>query len=329
MRREDVLDLRLRSDTGLADALAFGLRALSLRSSRGLVILLGDREALPPAAIRELVDAQRLIGQDGRRCALVMPDACAVAFALTHGATPPSVGTHDEARALLGRGQPEAGVRRLDDGRRVHITLYRELDLAGVTAIRAELRSALAHARAGCTFVLDLAGLLFADAHGLEALTRVAVRAQLAGATVEVVNACPQVRGLAYRLGWHEHLPGVGEGTDGAGRPTTRSAVIATDLHGTVSYWNDAADRLYGWSAAEVLGRPITELTVHPTDESAAQTIMSTVRGHGAWEGRFSVRRRNATHFDARVRNTTIENGLGAPIGLVGFSTPLTELTPV
>ncbi|HNN93013.1 MAG TPA: PAS domain-containing protein, partial [Pseudomonadota bacterium] len=35
-----------------------------------------------------------------------------------------------------------------------------------------------------------------------------------------------------------------------------RDAVILTDAHGIVTYWNTAATQLFGWSADEMLGRP-------------------------------------------------------------------------
>jgi PAS domain S-box-containing protein len=38
-------------------------------------------------------------------------------------------------------------------------------------------------------------------------------------------------------------------------------AIIATDLQGKIIYWNRAAKELYGWSAEEVMGHPIVEVT--------------------------------------------------------------------
>ena len=38
-------------------------------------------------------------------------------------------------------------------------------------------------------------------------------------------------------------------------------AVIATDLEGTIIYWNSFAERLYGWSAAEALNANIMDIT--------------------------------------------------------------------
>ena len=43
-----------------------------------------------------------------------------------------------------------------------------------------------------------------------------------------------------------------------------QQAVIAVDRAGVITYWNDEATRLYGWSAEEAMGRTIMD--VAPTD---------------------------------------------------------------
>lgn len=97
-------------------------------------------------------------------------------------------------------------------------------------------------------------------------------------------------------------------------------AVIATDLAGTVTHWSAGAERLYGWSRREVIGRPITELTVGPEDTRVAENIMDCVRRTGRWEGEFWVRRRDGTAFLAYVREAMIADQHGTLIGLVGVS---------
>ena len=37
-------------------------------------------------------------------------------------------------------------------------------------------------------------------------------------------------------------------------------AIIANDLNGTIEAWNPAAERLYGYTQAEAVGRPIAML---------------------------------------------------------------------
>ncbi len=63
-------------------------------------------------------------------------------------------------------------------------------------------------------------------------------------------------------------------------------AVIATDMRGTVLFWNGAAEQMYGWPAALALGRDITEVTVPEVSQRAAAEIMAALQ-----EGRRSILR--------------------------------------
>ena len=112
-------------------------------------------------------------------------------------------------------------------------------------------------------------------------------------------------------------------GSDQAGLEDHAVAVIATDLEGTIRVWNRAAERLYGWSAAAVLGRPITDVTVSPEDADVAQRIMASIRHSGSWEGEFWVRRRDGTRFLAFVRDVQITDAQDRPVAIIGFSVEL------
>jgi PAS domain S-box-containing protein len=101
---------------------------------------------------------------------------------------------------------------------------------------------------------------------------------------------------------------------------TTGVAVIATDLAGLVTHWNLAAETLYGWRRDEVLGRPITDLTVGPSDQQLAAQIMDAVERTGCWEGRFDVHRKDGTSFAAHVIDIIVQDEERRPIGIAGFS---------
>ncbi len=105
-------------------------------------------------------------------------------------------------------------------------------------------------------------------------------------------------------------------------------AVIATDLDGTVRYWNEAAEQLYGWSANEVLGRPITDVTF-PTDMTGdADEVMAAVTADKTLSGQFSVQRRDGTTFTALVTNSPIwDEESGDLSGIIGVSADITDLT--
>ena len=99
-------------------------------------------------------------------------------------------------------------------------------------------------------------------------------------------------------------------------------AVIVTDLAGTVVRWNTAAEELYGWTAAEAVGNPISSLCVPEMARDVAEDILATVRGGSAWSGSFPVRRKDGTLFAALVTDSAIHHE-GELVGIVGVTTNL------
>ncbi|MDT7603978.1 MAG: hypothetical protein QOF61_1975, partial [Acidobacteriota bacterium] len=105
---------------------------------------------------------------------------------------------------------------------------------------------------------------------------------------------------------------------------TVEQAVVATDAQGAITYWNKFAEKLYGWSAAEAIGRNILEIT--PTDATREQAaeIMSRVAAGESWAGEFTVRHKDGTTFPAMVTDTPISDERGTVVGVVGVSIDIT-----
>ena len=95
-------------------------------------------------------------------------------------------------------------------------------------------------------------------------------------------------------------------------------AVIATDLDGTVRFWNRAAERLYGWTAEEAVGENIANLSVPEVAQDVAEDIMETIRGGGSWSGGFLVRRKDGSMFPALVTDSGIYRD-GQLVGIVSI----------
>lgn len=104
----------------------------------------------------------------------------------------------------------------------------------------------------------------------------------------------------------------------------TPIALIATDVTGTVTHWSPHAERLYGWTPAEALGRPIQDLTVGPTSAAVAERIMAQVGAGRAWEGEFPARRRDGTTVDVHVVDLPVRDATGTTVGVVGLSFDVT-----
>lgn len=97
-------------------------------------------------------------------------------------------------------------------------------------------------------------------------------------------------------------------------------AVIGTMLDGTIVYWNLGAEVLYGWPAADVVGRNILDVT--PSDMSAAQGegIMKALQKGHTWTGEFSARTRSGRSVMVHVRDVPVRDSNGELSGIIGIS---------
>ncbi|HSC44912.1 MAG TPA: PAS domain S-box protein [Candidatus Acidoferrum sp.] len=105
---------------------------------------------------------------------------------------------------------------------------------------------------------------------------------------------------------------------------TMQAAVIATSLDGTITFWNDYATHLYGWSASEVVGHSISEITVPDSAQADAADIMRLLASGQSWSGEFTVKTKDGRLFTASVTDSPIFDEQHQLIGIVGVSFDLT-----
>jgi PAS domain S-box-containing protein len=102
-------------------------------------------------------------------------------------------------------------------------------------------------------------------------------------------------------------------------------AIVGTDMKGEIMYWNHAAEQLYGWQEAEVLGRNIVDVTPADSSQEQAAKIMERLISGESWSGEFVAKRRDGTLFAAIVTEAPITNDNGEVMGIIGVSTDITE----
>ena len=102
-------------------------------------------------------------------------------------------------------------------------------------------------------------------------------------------------------------------------------ALIVTDPQGLILLWNPAAEAMYGWSEAEAMGQPISELV--PSQESAEQAhkIASALEWGESWTGVILMQRRDGTAFPALVVDAPVYDESGALTAIIGVSTDMTD----
>ena len=101
-------------------------------------------------------------------------------------------------------------------------------------------------------------------------------------------------------------------------------AIVAVDLNRIVTYWNRAAEEMYGWSATEAVGRASTELIVREeAPHQSAMILQAMLRGE-TWSGDYDVTRRDGSQISVFVTNTPILGSDGTLVAVIGSSIDIT-----
>jgi PAS domain S-box-containing protein len=106
---------------------------------------------------------------------------------------------------------------------------------------------------------------------------------------------------------------------------TIGQAVIATDLDGQITFWNKAAEDIYGWPLEEALGKNILELTPSVEMFAFAQDLIQKFSQGESWSGEFYVQRKDGKQFPAFVHNSPVYDEFGKQTGIIGVSNDISE----
>ena len=101
-------------------------------------------------------------------------------------------------------------------------------------------------------------------------------------------------------------------------------SVVSTDLEGTITGWNRGAERLFGYSAMEAIGKPIA--FVYPDNEHTylLDSVIMPLMENGEHESEVRMRRKNGENFYAHLSLTLMRDDEGTPIGMTGYSIDVT-----
>ena len=96
-------------------------------------------------------------------------------------------------------------------------------------------------------------------------------------------------------------------------------AIFAIDLERRVQNWNPAAERLFGWTEAEVLGRPLPY--VGPAEQADVERNIARVLAEGPLLGVPARRlRKDGSHVDISLSVAPLHDASGSVTGMLGIA---------
>lgn len=97
-------------------------------------------------------------------------------------------------------------------------------------------------------------------------------------------------------------------------------AIFVRSAADTISYWNKGAERLYGWTKDEALGRDAHELLHTEFPEP-----LETIKTRETWEGELHHATRDGGKIVVASHWTTLRDASGAPRGWLEINTDITR----
>jgi PAS domain S-box-containing protein len=100
--------------------------------------------------------------------------------------------------------------------------------------------------------------------------------------------------------------------------------IFIRSLDGSIYYWNEGAERLYGWSRQEALAKPL-ETLLQTEFPLPFEEVKEALFRDGSWEGELIHARRDGTRVTVASRWTLWRNQEGTPLGWLQINSDISE----
>jgi two-component system, cell cycle sensor histidine kinase and response regulator CckA len=101
-------------------------------------------------------------------------------------------------------------------------------------------------------------------------------------------------------------------------------AIFVRDLKQHITFWNKGAERVYGWTAAEALGKRAAEL-LYREDSHQRQEIWKAVLEKGEWVGELRQVTKAGKEIVVESRRTLLRDAEAKPAAILNINTEITE----
>jgi PAS domain S-box-containing protein len=106
---------------------------------------------------------------------------------------------------------------------------------------------------------------------------------------------------------------------------SSQDAIISKSLDGIVTSWNSAAERIFGYTSAEMIGRPISLLIPEGHSEDFQAILQAVRRGERIEHYETKRRAKDGRILDISLTVSPLKDPLGNVIGASKIARDITE----
>jgi len=103
-----------------------------------------------------------------------------------------------------------------------------------------------------------------------------------------------------------------------------QDAILVRDLDQVILFWNKGAERLYGWTSEETVGKNAEGLLYRETSAQFDAARQSVIK-NGEWKGEIHQTRRDGAEIIVESRWTLVRDERGTPTSILVINTDVTE----
>ncbi len=105
----------------------------------------------------------------------------------------------------------------------------------------------------------------------------------------------------------------------------SNDAIIAKDLNGIITSWNAGAERIFGYTAEEALGNPVSMLAAPGRQNEMPEILALIRRGHRVEHYETRRRRKDGRIIDVALSVSPVRNTVGQIVGASKIARDITE----
>jgi PAS domain S-box-containing protein len=102
-------------------------------------------------------------------------------------------------------------------------------------------------------------------------------------------------------------------------------AIVASDAEFRLTAWNAAAEKLYGWKAEDVLGKPGLDVMRTEWPAADAEEMRRTIAEQGNWRGEATQIRKDGTRIPVEVSSMVVRDSNGHITGYISINRDITD----